>query len=83
MQRSVRFFEIIQFLRQSDEPVTARELADRLEVNIRTIYRDMASLQASNIPIAGEAGIGYIMRTGFDLPPLMFTQDEIEAVIVG
>ena len=83
MSRSVRFFEIIQILRQANAPVTARVLAERLEVNVRTIYRDIASLQASKLPIEGEAGIGYIMRSGFDLPPLMFSQEELEAVVVG
>lgn len=83
MSRSVRFFEIIQILRQAEAPVTANTLAEVLEVNIRTIYRDIASLQTSKIPIEGEAGIGYIMRKGFDLPPLMFTQEELEAIVVG
>ena len=83
MSRSVRFFEIIQILRQANEPVTARVLAEKLEVNVRTIYRDIASLQASKLPIEGEAGIGYVMRSGFDLPPLMFSQEELEAVVVG
>lgn len=83
MSRSVRFFEIIQILRKADRPVTAQSLADRLEVNIRTIYRDIASLQASRLPIEGEAGFGYVMRKGFDLPPLMFNQVELEAITVG
>lgn len=83
MSRSVRFFEIIQILRQAKAPVTASALAELLEVNIRTIYRDIASLQASKLPIEGEAGIGYVMRKGFDLPPLMFTQEELEAIVVG
>lgn len=83
MSRSVRFFEIIQILRQANAPVTAHMLAQRLEVNVRTIYRDIASLQASRLPIKGEAGIGYIMRSGFDLPPLMFSQEELEAIAVG
>ena len=63
--------------------MTAQEIADALEVNKRTIYRDMAALQAMRLPIEGEAGVGYVMRPGFDLPPLMFTQDEVEAIIVG
>lgn len=83
MSRSVRFFEILQILRQADAPVTARTLSEKLEVNIRTIYRDIASLQASKLPIEGEAGIGYVMRKGFDLPPLMFSQEELEAITVG
>jgi len=83
MPRSTRLFEIIQCLRRADEPLTAQKIADALEVNKRTIYRDMAALQAMRLPIEGEAGVGYIMRAGFDLPPLMFTQDEVEAIIVG
>ena len=83
MTRSTRLFEIIQYLRHADTPVTAQEIAVALEVTKRTIYRDMAALQAMRLPIEGEAGVGYVMRPGFDLPPLMFTQDETEAVIVG
>ncbi len=83
MPRSTRLFEIIQFLRSADQPVTAQQIAEALEVTKRTIYRDMAALQAMRLPIDGEAGLGYVMRAGFDLPPLMFTQDEVEAIIVG
>lgn len=83
MSRSIRFFEVIQILRQAKAPVTAKALAERLEVNVRTIYRYIASLQASKLPIEGEAGIGYVMKSGFDLPPLMFSQEELEAVVVG
>jgi len=83
MSRSTRMFEIIQILRAADRPVTSNDLAETLEVAQRTVYRDIASLQAMRVPIEGEAGIGYIMRAGFDLPPLMFTSDEIEAIIVG
>ncbi len=83
MPRSTRLFEIIQCLRQAQSPMTAQQIADALEVNKRTIYRDMVALQAMRLPIEGEAGIGYIMRAGFDLPPLMFTQDEVEAILVG
>src|SRR5690242_3283093 len=70
MGRSNRMFEVIQVLRGARKPLTAQDLAERLEVNKRTIYRDIASLQAMRIPIEGEAGIGYVMRRGFDLPPL-------------
>ena len=76
-------FEIIQVLRRADQPVTSHELASSLEVTQRTIYRDVAALQAMRVPIEGEAGIGYIMRAGFDLPPLMFSSEEVEAIIVG
>ncbi|MBV9752298.1 MAG: YafY family transcriptional regulator [Hyphomicrobiales bacterium] len=81
--RSLRLFEIIQILRCACAPVTARSLADRLEVTQRTIYRDIVTLQATGTPIDGAAGIGYVMRAGYNLPPLMFTADEIEAIVVG
>jgi len=81
--RSHRLFEIIQILRCASAPVPARALADSLEVTKRTIYRDIVTLQATGVPIEGAAGIGYVMRAGYNLPPLMFTTDEIEAVVVG
>lgn len=83
MGRSNRMFEVIQVLRGTRKALTAQDLAERLEVNKRTIYRDIFALQAMRIPIEGEAGIGYVMRRGFDLPPLMFDVDEIEAIVVG
>ena len=63
--------------------MTATKLAERLEVSERTIYRDIVDLQSTGVPIDGEAGIGYVMRSGFDLPPLMFTRDEIAALVTG
>ncbi len=83
MQRISRMFEIIQLLRAASGPVLADDLAARLEVSTRTIYRDIAALQAMRIPIEGEAGVGYVMRRGYDLPPLNFDQEEIEALRVG
>lgn len=83
MSRSNRLFEIIQLLRGATAPLTARAIADTLEVTQRTVYRDIAALQSMRVPILGEAGIGYVMRAGFDLPPLMFTAEEIEAIVVG
>ncbi len=83
MQRSSRLFEIIQILRAAKQPVRAADLARMLEVSARTVYRDIAALQAMRTPIEGEAGIGYVMRTGYDLPPLNFDRDEIEALRVG
>ena len=65
------------------KPVTAAALADELEVTVRTIYRDVATLQARRVPIEGAPGLGYVLRKGFDLPPLMFTVDEVEAITVG
>ncbi len=82
MRRADRLFQIVQYLR-GGRLVTAAKLADRLEVSERTIYRDIADLQSTGVPIDGEAGIGYIMRSGFDLPPLMFTRDEIVALVTG
>lgn len=83
MAKSARFFEIIQLLRAARKPVLARELAEELEVSLRTIYRDIASLQAMQTPIYGEAGIGYVMRKGYDLPPLNLDVDEAEAIAIG
>lgn len=83
MGRSSRLFEIIQILRRATAPVPARAIADSLEVSKRTIYRDVITLQAMRVPIEGEAGVGYVMHAGFDLPPLMFTADEVEAIVVG
>lgn len=83
MRRADRLFDIIQALRRASGPLTAAQLAGQLEVTVRTVYRDIASLQASRVPIEGAAGLGYVLRQGFDLPPLMFTRDEIEAILVG
>ncbi|MFC4623693.1 helix-turn-helix transcriptional regulator [Daeguia caeni] len=82
MRRADRLFQIVQYLR-GGRLVTARKLAERLEVSERTIYRDIADLQSSGVPIEGEAGVGYILRQGFELPPLMFTRDEIVALVAG
>ena len=83
MRRADRLFDIIQILRSAAKPVTASVLAEELEVNIRTVYRDVATLQARRVPIEGAAGIGYMLRKGFDLPPLMFTTEEVDAIVVG
>src|SRR3982074_3712018 len=83
MRRADRLFDIVQTLRAAGAPLTAATLADKLEVTVRTIYRDIAALQASRVPIEGAPGLGYVLRRGFDLPPLMFTSDEIEAITVG
>lgn len=83
MTKPARLFELIQMLRRAKMPVTADHLSNLLEVNVRTIYRDIATLQSMRVPIEGEAGVGYVMRKGYDLPPLMFTTEEIEAVTVG
>jgi predicted DNA-binding transcriptional regulator YafY len=83
MRRSDRLFDIIQRLRTAPQPTTAAALAGELEVTVRTVYRDIATLQARRVPIEGAPGIGYVLRKSFDLPPLNFTIDEIEAIAVG
>ncbi len=84
MRRADRLFQIIQLLRrQQRKPVTADAIAEELETSKRTIYRDIATLMAQRVPIRGEAGIGYVLDTGFDLPPLMLTTDEAEAAVLG
>ncbi|MEM6944836.1 MAG: HTH domain-containing protein, partial [Pseudomonadota bacterium] len=72
MRRSTRLFEIIQLLRTARGPLTAEAIAKRLEVSVRTVYRDIAALQAMRTPIEGAAGFGYVMRRGYDLPALNF-----------
>jgi predicted DNA-binding transcriptional regulator YafY len=83
MRRADRLFDIIRILRAASRPVTAATLAAQLEVTARTVYRDIATLQARRVPIEGAAGLGYILRPGFDLPPLMFTAEELDAVALG
>ena len=82
MRRADRLFQIIQFLR-SRRITTALWLSERLEVSERTIYRDIKDLMLSGVNIEGEAGVGYIVRKGFDLPPLMFSKEEIKALTLG
>lgn len=82
MRRADRLFQIVQFLR-GGRLLTAAQLSERLEVSERTIYRDIADLIGSGVPIDGEAGVGYLMRSGFDVPPMMFTRNEIVALVGG
>lgn len=82
MRRADRLFAIVQYLR-GRRLTTAAQLAQWLEVSERTIYRDIADLSASGVPVDGEAGVGYRIRAGFDLPPLMFTFDELDALVIG
>ncbi|CUH63233.1 HTH domain protein [Thalassovita gelatinovora] len=82
MRRADRLFQIVQYLR-GGRLVTAAQLAEKLEVTPRTIYRDVADLIGSGVPIEGEAGVGYLMSDGYDLPPLMFSSDEIVALVTG
>jgi predicted DNA-binding transcriptional regulator YafY len=83
MRRADRLFDIIRVLRAARRPVTAATLAEELEVTPRTVYRDIATLQARRVPIEGAAGLGYVLRPGFEMPPLMFTAEELEAVALG
>ncbi|MDP9808845.1 putative DNA-binding transcriptional regulator YafY [Rhizobium tibeticum] len=83
MRKASRLFEIIQILRLASKPMTAAAMAETLEVTVRSIYRDIAALQAMRVPIEGGRGIGYIMRPGFDLPPLMFSVEEMEAIVLS
>jgi len=83
MNKTERMFEIIQILRSHTRSVTAEQLATELEVSVRTIYRDIQALQSMQTPIDGEAGVGYLMRSGYDLPPINFSANELEAIVVG
>jgi len=82
VRRADRLFQIIQLLRR-DRVVTAHEIATALEVSVRTIYRDMQDLSLSGVPISSEAGSGYRLLPGFHLPPLMFTEEELSALLIG
>lgn len=82
MRRADRLFRIVQLLR-SGRLLTARNLAEKLQVSHRTIYRDVQDLQCSGVPIQGEAGIGYTLRRDFDIPPLMFDREEIASLVLG
>ncbi|WP_437689207.1 helix-turn-helix transcriptional regulator [Sorangium sp. So ce176] len=83
MRRADRLFQILQILRRQRAPVTAAALAEELETSKRTVYRDVADLLAQRVPIRGEAGAGYVLERGFDMPPLMLTPDEIEVAVLG
>ena len=83
MSRSERLLDLIQCLRRHRRPVSGRALADELGISIRTLYRDIATLQGQGAPIEGEAGLGYVLKPGFMLPPLMFSDEEIEAIVLG
>jgi predicted DNA-binding transcriptional regulator YafY len=82
MRRADRLFHLVQLVR-GRRLSTGEWLAERLQVSLRTVYRDIADLQAQGVPIEGEAGVGYRMRAGFDLPPLMFTHEEAKALVAA
>ena len=83
MRRADRLLQVLQIMRRHRRPVTGETMAEELEVSLRTVYRDINSLVGQGVPIRGEAGIGYVLGEGFDMPPLMFTVDELEAVMLG
>ena len=83
MSRSQRLLDLIQLLRRHRYPVTGAALASELGISLRSLYRDIATLQQQGADIVGESGLGYVLRPGFMLPPLMFTEDEIEALVLG
>ncbi|WP_448188829.1 helix-turn-helix transcriptional regulator [Azospirillum sp. sgz301742] len=83
MPRAERLLDLIQILRRHRRPVSGHTLADELGVSLRTLYRDIAALQAQGARIDGEPGIGYLLRPGFLMPPLMFSEEEIEALVLG
>ncbi len=83
MSRAERLLDLMQVLRRHRQPVSGKSLADELGVSLRTLYRDVATLQAQGAMIEGEPGVGYLLRAGFLLPPLMFTEEELEALVLG
>lgn len=83
MSRSQRLLDLLQALRRHRRPVAGQTLAGDLGVSLRTLYRDIATLQAQGAPIEGEAGVGYVLRPGYTLPPLMLTEDEVAALALG
>lgn len=83
MSKSQRLFDLMQMLRRHPRPVSGTELAREAGVSLRTVYRDIADLQALGAEIEGEPGVGYVLRPGFLLPPLMFSEEEIQAVALG
>ena len=83
MSRAQRLLDLIQVLRRHRRAVTGAVLADELNISLRTLYRDIDALKAQGAHIDGEAGVGYVLRPGFMLPPLMFSEEEIEALVLG
>jgi len=83
MSRAERLLELMQVLRRHRRPVSGLALARQLDISLRTLYRDIASLQAQGAHIDGEPGMGYVLKPGFMLPPLMFSEEEIEALVLG
>ena len=83
MPRADRLLRLVQVLRRYRQPVSAQALADELEVSVRSVYRDVQTLRGEGASIEGEPGVGYVLRPGFLLPPLMFSDEELEALVLG
>lgn len=83
MSRTQRLLDLLQLLRQHRYPISGKLLAEKLDISLRTLYRDIATLQSQGACIEGEPGLGYVLRPGFMLPPLMFSEEEIEALVLG
>jgi len=84
MRRADRLLQIVQILRRANgQPISAKTIAEELEVTQRTIYRYMVGLESINVPVRGEAGVGYVLEGGLDLPPLIFNSTELEALMLG
>ncbi|MBW3245805.1 YafY family transcriptional regulator [Epibacterium sp. DP7N7-1] len=83
LRKAERLFEIVQLLRRVSGPVSAEKIAQELGSSKRSVYRDVAALMAQDVPIRGEAGVGYVLEKGFDMPPLMLTSDELDAAVLG
>lgn len=84
MRRADRLLQIVQILRRANgQPISARRIAEELDVTVRTIYRDMVSLESVGVPLRGEAGVGYVLEDGLDLPPLIFNSLELETLMLG
>ncbi|WP_322990492.1 HTH domain-containing protein, partial [Hoeflea sp.] len=83
MSRAARLLDLIQLFRRHKRPVSGQRLADELGVSLRTVYRDIDALKAQGAAIDGEAGVGFVLKPGFMLPPLMFSEEEIEALVLG
>jgi predicted DNA-binding transcriptional regulator YafY len=83
LSRTQRLFDLIQILRKHRYPISGKQLAEELGISLRTLYRDIVTLQGQGATIEGEPGLGYVLRPGFMLPPLMFTEEEIEALVLG
>jgi predicted DNA-binding transcriptional regulator YafY len=83
VSRAQRLLDLIQVLRRHRHPVSGDRLADELGVSLRTLYRDVATLRGQGAHIDGEPGVGYVLRPGFMLPPMMFSEEEIEAIVLG